>query len=193
MTGAQYWVQYWFEDQEDYEEHQPAIAEIFDQLNDIPFLHKHTEETDSGDIIRKTYAISLRSNIRGQQDFLKLEVSPTGIFFYYQTTNRFAQAENDAIPDQAINAELEKLFNQYVSRRKTVKQEVRFHGAYGRVVHNKGYNNDPTAFSEGYRYIIPKCTWADTGCFMTSSTNTSKKMSSTWQATTCTGNTKKPE
>ena len=61
MTGAQYWVQYWFEDQEDYEEHQPAIAEIFDQLNDIPFLHKHTEETDSGDIIRKTYAISLRS------------------------------------------------------------------------------------------------------------------------------------
>ena len=40
MTGAQYWVQYWFEDQEDYEEHQPSIAEIFDQLNDIPFLHK---------------------------------------------------------------------------------------------------------------------------------------------------------
>ena len=48
-----------------------------------------------------------------------------------------------------------------VSRRKTVKQEVHFHGAYGRVVHNKGYNNDPTAFSEGCRYIIPKCTRAD--------------------------------
>lgn len=105
--------------------------------------------------------MSLRSDIQGQQDFLKLEASPTGVFFYYQTTNRFAQAENDAIPDQAIIAELEKLFNQYVSRRKTVKQEVHFHGAYGRVVHNKGYNNDPTAFSEGCRYIIPKCTRAD--------------------------------
>ena len=111
--------------------------------------------------MRKTYAMSLRSDIQGQQDFLKLEASPTGVFFYYQTTNRFAQAENDAIPDQAIIAELEKLFNQYVSRRKTDKQEVHFHGAYGRVVHNKGYNNDPTAFSEGCRYIIPKCTRAD--------------------------------
>ena len=37
MTGAQYWVQYWFEDQEDYEEHQPSIAEIFDQLNESHF------------------------------------------------------------------------------------------------------------------------------------------------------------
>lgn len=161
MTGAQYWVQYWFEDHADYEEHRPKITEIFDQLDATPFLHKHTEETDSGDIMRKTYAMSLRSDIQGQQDFLKLETSPTGVFFYYQTTNRFAQAENDAIPDQAIIAELEKLFNQYVSRRKTVKQEVHFHGAYGRVVHNKGYNNDPTAFSEGCRYIIPKCTRAD--------------------------------
>ncbi len=51
--------------------------------------------------------MSLRSDIQGQQDFLKLEASPTGVFFYYQTTNRFAQAENDAIPDQAIIAELE--------------------------------------------------------------------------------------
>lgn len=161
MTGAQFWVQYWFEDHEDYEEHRPKITEIFDLLDATPFLHKHTEETDSGDIMRKTYAMSLRSDIQGQQDFLKLEASPTGVFFYYQTTNRFAQAENDAIPDQAIIAELEKLFNQYVSRRKTVKQEVHFHGAYGRVVHNKGYNNDPTAFSEGCRYIIPKCTRAD--------------------------------
>lgn len=55
----------------------------------------------------------------------------------------------------------QRLFNQYVSRRKTDKQEVHFHGAYGRVVHNKGYSNDPTAFSEGCRYIIPKCTRAD--------------------------------
>ena len=122
MTGAQYWVQYWFEDHADYEEHRPKITEIFDLLDATPFLHKHTEETDSGDIMRKTYAMSLRSDIQGQQDFLKLEASPTGVFFYYQTTNRFAQAENDAIPDQAIIAELEKLFNKYVSSRKTDKQ-----------------------------------------------------------------------
>lgn len=93
MTGAQFWVQYWFEDHEDYEEHRPKITEIFDLLDATPFLHKHTEETDSGDIMRKTYAMSLRSDIQGQQDFLKLEASPTGVFFYYQTTNRFAQAE----------------------------------------------------------------------------------------------------
>lgn len=192
MTGAQFWVQYWFEDHEDYEEHRPKITEIFDLLDATPFLHKHTEETDSGDIMRKTYAMSLRSDIQGQQDFLKLEASPTGVFFYYQTTNRFAQAENDAIPDQAIIAELEKLFNQYVSRRKTVKQEVHFHGAYGRVVHNKGYNNDPTAFSRAAGTSSLNAPGQITNCFMTSSTNTSKKMSSTWQATMCTGNTKKP-
>ena len=54
MTGAQFWVQYWFEDHEDYEEHRPKITEIFDLLDATPFLHKHTEETDSGDIMRKT-------------------------------------------------------------------------------------------------------------------------------------------
>ncbi len=53
MTGAQFWVQYWFEDHEDYEEHRPKITEIFDLLDATPFLHKHTEETDSGDIMRK--------------------------------------------------------------------------------------------------------------------------------------------
>ena len=38
---------------EDYEEHRPKITEIFDLLDATPFLHKHTEETDSGDIMRK--------------------------------------------------------------------------------------------------------------------------------------------
>lgn len=161
MTGAQYWVEYWFKDHKDYEDHQPAIDKLFKELDTTPFLHKHTEETDSGGILQKIYVMSLRSDIRGQQDFLKINVSPTGVFFYYQAKNIFTQTENDVIPDQTIVAELEELFNQYVSRKETDKQKIHFHGKYGRVVHNKGLHNDPTAFSDGYRYIIPQCTQKD--------------------------------
>ena len=161
MAWAQYWVQYWYEDPDDYLTHKEQVSALFNELDRSHFLHKNIDMTDSAGVQRSKYIMTFPSDIRGQQDYLTLTADNTGIWFYYQATNRFSDLKSDGIPDQAIVKELEQLFDSYVSRKKVRKEEVSFQGSYKRVVHSQGSPKDPTAFSKGFKYVVPHCTKAD--------------------------------
>lgn len=161
MAWAQYWVEYWYADQADHQAHEAQIDTLFKTLDETPYLHKHIDMTDSAGVRRAKYILSFPSDIRGQQDYLTLTANHTGVWFYYQATNRFADLKADPIPDQAAVEELEQLFDSYASRKRVRKEAVSFHGSYKRVVHIQGSPDDPTTFSTGFKYVVPHCTKAD--------------------------------
>ena len=102
MTGAQYWVQHWYETPSDYQAHKAQVAALFNELDETPYFHKNIDMTDSAGVQRAKYIMSFPSDIRGQQDYLTLTADNTGVWFYYQATNRFANLKTDDIPDQSI-------------------------------------------------------------------------------------------
>ena len=161
MTGAQYWVQHWYETPSDYQAHKAQVAALFNELDETPYFHKNIDMTDSAGVQRAKYIMSFPSDIRGQQDYLTLTADNTGVWFYYQATNRFANLRADDIPDQSIVEELEQFFESYVSRQDVRKEEISFQGTYKRVVHSQGRPNDPTVFSKGFKYVVPRCTAKD--------------------------------
>ena len=47
LTGAQYWVNHWYESEEEYRKFKPEIDAMFQQLDGMRTFHKYTETTDS--------------------------------------------------------------------------------------------------------------------------------------------------
>ena len=63
LTGAQYWVNHWYESEEEYRKFKPEIDAMFQQLDGMRTFHKYTETTDSQHVQQKKYRVS--SNLVG--------------------------------------------------------------------------------------------------------------------------------
>ena len=132
MTGAQYWVQHWYETPSDYQAHKAQVAALFNELDETPYFHKNIDMTDSAGVQRAKYIMSFPSDIRGQQDYLTLTADNTGVWFYYQATNRFANLKADDIPDQSIVEELD-LAKGRAERRSFLPRDIQTRGTQPRT------------------------------------------------------------
>ena len=81
LTGAQYWVNHWYESEEEYRKFKPEIDAMFQQLDGMRTFHKYTETTDSQHVQQKKYIMTLPSDINGQMEYLSFEADTKGVYF----------------------------------------------------------------------------------------------------------------
>ena len=101
LTGAQYWVNHWYESEEEYRRFKPEIDAMFQQLDGMRTFHKYTETTDSQHVQQKKYIMTLPSDINGQMEYLSFEADTKGVYFYYQTMNQLIDEKSDPVPTKA--------------------------------------------------------------------------------------------
>ena len=161
LTGAQYWVNHWYESEEEYRKFKPEIDAMFQQLDGMRTFHKYTETTDSQHVQQKKYIMTLPSDINGQMEYLSFEADTKGVYFYYQTMNQLIDEKSDPVPDQSIVTEFDSLFNAYAGRKGTTEEDVHYQGNLVRIICLIQGPNRGERRTDGVKYVVPRCNERD--------------------------------
>lgn len=158
---CEYWINYVYENQEDFEKHKAQIWHLFARLNALPTIHKYTEEIDSANVQCKNYSMTFPTKINGQEDYLSFSTNTRRLRFYFTSKNRMIDRNADLVTDQKVIDELENLFNEYVSRKKVEKEEVRYRGKTNYCVYESFPPYTQRGDVSGNRFIVAGCSERD--------------------------------
>jgi hypothetical protein len=165
LPNSFYHLEYYFNDEEDYNRHQAALKRIINDLKSIKATRIMSDIVDSAHVQSEKYTLTLNASIMGQSDKLHLDFNRERVIFHYEARNIMVRDRFLPVQNPDVIEEAETLFHKYITRKRVTKRNVTYYDGinYIRSVWDWNYHpgNWHREITRGTRYVVPNCTEKD--------------------------------